>query len=34
MIPYLLTLAVLLFAGRTRRNAMPEGLKTVFEGTN
>jgi general nucleoside transport system permease protein len=34
MIPYLLTLVVLLFAGRSRRNAMPEGLKTVFEGTN
>jgi simple sugar transport system permease protein len=33
MIPYLLTLAVLLLAGRNRRNATPEGLKAVFEGT-
>ena len=34
MIPYLLTLAVLLFIRNKRRSAMPEGLKGVFEGTN
>jgi len=33
MIPYLLTLLVLLVAGRRRRYQMPEGLKEVFEGT-
>ncbi|MCB0226606.1 MAG: ABC transporter permease, partial [Anaerolineae bacterium] len=33
MIPYLLTLGVLLFM-RNRKNAMPEGLKAVFEGTS
>ncbi|MCX6047203.1 MAG: ABC transporter permease [Chloroflexi bacterium] len=33
MLPYLLTLLVLLIVGRTRKNAMPEGLKSVFEGT-
>lgn len=34
MIPYLLTLLVLLYIGNTRRsrNAMPQGLQTVFEG--
>lgn len=32
MLPYLLTLGVLLLVGRTGRSAMPEGLKTVFEG--
>ena len=34
MIPYLLTLAVLLYIGNTgrSRNAMPQGLQTVFEG--
>ena len=32
MTPYLLTLAGLLLWGRTRRHAMPEGLKSVFEG--
>ena len=32
MTPYLLTLAGLLLWGRTRRHAMPEGLKGVFEG--
>ena len=30
MVPYLLTLAVLLVVGRWRRNVMPEGLKAVF----
>lgn len=33
MLPYLLTLAVLLFM-RNKKNAMPEGLKGVFEGTS
>lgn len=33
MIPYLLTLLVLLVLGRRRRYQMPEGLKEVFEGT-
>jgi simple sugar transport system permease protein len=33
MIPYLLTLLVLLGLGRQRRYQMPEGLKEVFEGT-
>ena len=33
MIPYLLTLLVLLWLGRQRRYQMPEGLKEVFEGT-
>ncbi len=33
MIPYLLTLLVLLVSGRKRRYQMPEGLKEVFEGT-
>lgn len=33
MIPYLLTLGVLLFM-RNRKNAMPQGLKAVFEGTS
>lgn len=33
MIPYLLTLVVLLWLGRKRRYQMPEGLKEVFEGT-
>ncbi len=32
MIPYLLTLLVLLMLGRKRRYQMPEGLKEVFEG--
>jgi simple sugar transport system permease protein len=32
MLPYLLTLAVLLFM-RDRKSSMPNGLKTVFEGT-
>lgn len=32
MTPYLLTLAGLLVMGRARRHAMPEGLKSVFEG--
>jgi general nucleoside transport system permease protein len=32
MMPYLLTLAVLLIVGRRRRSAMPEGLRAVFEG--
>src|SRR5438128_2837508 len=32
MTPYRLTLAGLLLWGRTRRHAMPEGLKSVFEG--
>lgn len=34
MIPYLLTLLVLLFIQNKRKNAMPAGLKGVFEGTN
>ncbi|MCK6627452.1 MAG: ABC transporter permease [Anaerolineae bacterium] len=34
MIPYLLTLGVLLFVQKGRKRAMPEGLKAVFEGTN
>lgn len=34
MIPYLLTLGVLLFAQKGRKQTMPEGLKAVFEGTN
>jgi ABC-type uncharacterized transport system permease subunit len=33
MIPYLLTLLVLLVLGRRQRYLMPEGLKEVFEGT-
>jgi simple sugar transport system permease protein len=33
MLPYLLTLLVLLWAGRKRVFQMPEGLKEVFEGT-
>jgi simple sugar transport system permease protein len=33
MIPYLLTLLVLLGLGRKRRYQMPDGLKEVFEGT-
>jgi ABC-type uncharacterized transport system permease subunit len=33
MIPYLLTLLVLLWFGRKRRYQIPEGLKEVFEGT-
>ena len=33
MLPYLLTLGVLLFMRKGRKHAMPEGLKTVFEGT-
>ncbi len=32
MTPYLLTLLGLLLWGRTRRHAVPEGLKAVFEG--
>lgn len=32
MLPYLVTLLGLLLWGRSRRNAMPEGLKQVFEG--
>jgi general nucleoside transport system permease protein len=32
MLPYLLTLLVLLWLGRKRRYQMPEGLKEVFEG--
>ncbi len=32
MIPYLLTLLVLLVLGRKRRYQMPQGLKEVFEG--
>jgi simple sugar transport system permease protein len=31
MVPYLLTLAVLIAWGRTSRRAMPEGLKEVFQ---
>jgi simple sugar transport system permease protein len=31
MLPYVLTLLVLLVWGRGRRYAMPEGLKAVFE---
>jgi simple sugar transport system permease protein len=34
MLPYLLTLAVLLFLRKGRKNAMPAGLQTVFEGTD
>ena len=34
MIPYLLTLGVLLFVQKGRKHAMPEGLKAVFEGTS
>lgn len=34
MIPYLLTLGVLLFVQKGRKHAMPEGLKSVFEGTS
>lgn len=34
MLPYLLTLAVLLTVGRARKHTMPEGLQSVFEGTN
>jgi simple sugar transport system permease protein len=33
MIPYLLTLGVLLFVQKDRKHTMPEGLKAVFEGT-
>lgn len=33
MIPYLLTLGVLLLLRGSRRYAMPEGLKSVFEGS-
>ena len=33
MLPYLLTLAVLLFVRGSRRSVMPEGLKTVFENS-
>jgi hypothetical protein len=33
MIPYLLTLGVLLFVQKGRKHAMPAGLKAVFEGT-
>jgi simple sugar transport system permease protein len=33
MLPYLLTLLVLLWSGRKRVLQMPEGLKEVFEGT-
>ena len=33
MLPYLLTLAVLLIWGRNRQNQMPQGLTEVFEGT-
>ena len=33
MLPYLLTLGVLLFLRKGRKSAMPEGLKAVFEGT-
>ena len=33
MIPYVVTLAVLLVWGRAGRRAMPEGLKDVFSGT-
>lgn len=32
MIPYLLTLLVLLYLGRKRRYQMPQGLREVFEG--
>ncbi len=32
MVPYLLTLLVLLFTGRKQQYAMPEGLRAVFEG--
>lgn len=34
MLPYVLTLLVLLTVGRAGKSAMPEGLKSVFEGTN
>lgn len=34
MLPYLLTLAVLLVWGRNRKYQMPAGLKEVFEGTH
>lgn len=34
MLPYLVTLLVLLFWGRNRRYQMPEGLTEVFEGTS
>lgn len=33
MVPYALTLVVLLVVSQRQRNAMPEGLRTVFEGT-
>jgi len=33
MVPYVLTLAVLLVVSQRQRNAMPEGLRAVFEGT-
>jgi simple sugar transport system permease protein len=32
MVPYLLTLLVLLFVGRKQQYSMPEGLRAVFEG--
>ena len=32
MTPYVMTLVVLLIVGRWRRDAMPEGLRAVFEG--
>jgi simple sugar transport system permease protein len=34
MLPYLLTLGVLLFMRGRRKHAMPAGLQTVFEGMN
>jgi general nucleoside transport system permease protein len=34
MIPYLLTLLVLLYLGRKRRYQMPQGLREVFEGAH
>ena len=34
MLPYLLTLAVLLIWGRKRQYQMPQGLSAVFEGTS
>lgn len=34
MLPYVLTLLVLLWSGRKRAFQMPEGLKEVFEGTS
>jgi len=32
MVPYLLTIAVLLVAGRNQRFAMPQGLRLNFQG--